>query len=88
MCSGNAPQFRSRNPKAVVLIECSKGYIWTIELNSHIGKSIEYKFIIIGQCGQVLWRLVLNLAFKTSRSMTLVVFCIEWEFNENIIFKA
>lgn len=79
---GDAPQFGSWNPKAAVPLEWSEGDIWTKEVDVPVGKQIEYKFILIGKRGELLWQPGPNRAFEASGHVASVVVSSEWELDE------
>jgi len=81
---GDAPQFGSWNPKTAVPLEWSEGDIWTTEVDVPVGKQIEYKFILVGKRGEVLWQPGPNRAFETSGSVASVEVSSEWELDEKI----
>lgn len=81
---GDAPQFGLWNPKAAIPLLWSEGDIWTTEVDVPVGKQIEYKFILIGKRGEVLWQPGPNRAFETSGSVASVEVSSEWELDEKI----
>lgn len=85
---GDAPQFGSWNPKAAVPLEWSEGDTWTTEVDVPVGKQIEYKFILIGKRGELLWQPGSNRVFETSGSVASVVVSSEWDLDEKIVSEA
>lgn len=85
---GDAPQLGSWKPKAAVPLEWSEGDIWTTDVDVPVGKQIEYKFILIGKRGELLWQPGPNRAFETSGSMGSVVVSSKWELDEKIASGA
>jgi len=53
-----------------------------------VGKQIEYKFILIGKRGELLWQPGPNQAFETSGSVASVVVSSKWELDEKIASEA
>jgi len=85
---GDAPQFGSWDPKAAVPLEWSEGDLWTKDVDVPVGKQIEYKFILIGKRGELLWQPGPNQAFETSGSVASVVVSSKWELDEKIASEA
>lgn len=85
---GDAPQFGSWNPKAAVPLDWSEGDIWTTEVDVPVGKQIEYKFILIGKRGELLWQPGSNRVFETSASVASVVVSSEWDLDEETVSEV
>ncbi|KAG5553194.1 hypothetical protein RHGRI_011154 [Rhododendron griersonianum] len=53
---GDDPSLGSWDPSSAIPLDWSEGHIWTAELEIPVGKSIQYKFILKGSTGHILWQ--------------------------------
>lgn len=76
---GDDPQFGTWNPKAALPLEWSEGDVWTTEVSVPMGKQIEYKFILKGKLGEILWQPGPNQVFDTLETVPSMVVSSIWE---------
>eukprot|EP01018_Ginkgo_biloba_P016362 Gb_41004 [translate_table: standard] len=84
---GDDPQFGTWDPKAALPLEWSEGDIWTKEVDVPVGKQIEYKFILIGKRGELLWQPGPNRTFETLESDSPMVVSSTWESDEKFTLE-
>lgn len=81
---GEDPQFGTWDPKAALPLEWSEGDIWTTQVNVPVGKHIEYKFILKGKSGEILWQPGPNQLFDTLETDLSMVVSSPWEEEEEV----
>lgn len=77
--AGDDPQFGTWNPKEALPLEWSEGDVWTTEVGVPMGKQIEYKFILKGKLGEILWQPGPNQVFDTLEEVPSMVVSSIWE---------
>ncbi|KAH9310972.1 hypothetical protein KI387_026007 [Taxus chinensis] len=85
---GEDPLLGTWDPKASLPLEWSEGDIWTTEVNVPVGKHIEYKFILRGKRGELLWQPGPNQVFDTLETVPSMVVSSPWEEEEVIISRT
>ncbi|KAI5080462.1 hypothetical protein GOP47_0003645 [Adiantum capillus-veneris] len=75
---GNDPIFGSWDVKAAIPMEWADGDIWTAEVNVPAEKEFEFKFVLTGEGGEVVWQPGSNRVFKTVGGISLLVVNEEW----------
>lgn len=53
---GDDPNLGSWDPSSAIPLDWSDGHLWTAELDIPVGKSIQYKFILKGSTGNIVWQ--------------------------------
>ncbi|CAI8601054.1 unnamed protein product [Vicia faba] len=76
---GDDPMLGSWNPLDALLMTWSDGHIWTLELDMPAGKSIQYKFILKGIEGDIIWQPGSDRVIQTWETMNRIVVSEDWE---------
>ncbi|GAU13966.1 hypothetical protein TSUD_262930 [Trifolium subterraneum] len=76
---GDNPMLGSWNPLDALPLTWSDGHIWTAELDMPAGKSIQYKFILKGKEGDIIWQPGPDRIIQTWETMNRIIVCEDWE---------
>lgn len=76
---GDDPMLGSWNPLDALLMTWSDGHIWTLELDMPAGKSIQYKFILKGIEGDIIWQPGSDRVIQTWETMNRIIVSEDWE---------
>ncbi|KAK7256891.1 hypothetical protein RIF29_30448 [Crotalaria pallida] len=76
---GDDPMFGSWNPSNALPMTWSDGHVWTYQLNIPAGKSIQFKFILKGKTGELIWQPGPDRILHTWEAMDRVTVCEDWE---------
>ncbi|KAK9168165.1 hypothetical protein Syun_000305 [Stephania yunnanensis] len=67
------------DPENAIPLEWSDGHIWTAELDVPVGKSIQFKFILKGATGKIVWQPGPDRVLQTWETKNLIVVSEDWE---------
>ncbi|KAK9159047.1 hypothetical protein Scep_005621 [Stephania cephalantha] len=67
------------DPENAIPLEWSDGHIWTAELDIPTGKSIQFKFILKGATGEIVWQPGPDRVLQTWETKNLIVVSEDWE---------
>ncbi|CAK8574863.1 unnamed protein product [Lathyrus sativus] len=76
---GDDPMLGSWNPLDALLMTWSDGHIWTLEVDMPAGKSVQYKFILKGIEGDIIWQPGLDRVIQTWETMNRIIVSEDWE---------
>ncbi|XP_010543884.1 PREDICTED: uncharacterized protein LOC104816652 [Tarenaya hassleriana] len=76
---GDDPVFGLWDPENAIPLNWSDGHVWTVDLDLPVGKSIEFKFILKGKTGIILWQPGQNRVFETLETSNTITICEDWE---------
>ncbi|KAK9986075.1 hypothetical protein SO802_031026 [Lithocarpus litseifolius] len=76
---GDDPKLGLWDPSSAIPLDWSEGHVWTAELDVPIGKSIQFKFILKGNAGKILWQPGPDRFFKTWETKNTIIVCEDWE---------
>ncbi|KAL7169673.1 hypothetical protein ACSBR2_034660 [Camellia fascicularis] len=79
---GDDIMFGSWDPLSAIPLDWSDGHVWTVELDIPIGKSIQFKFILKGSTGNILWQPGPNRILETWETKNTVLVSEDWDYNE------
>ncbi|GMP85810.1 hypothetical protein CsSME_00038842 [Camellia sinensis var. sinensis] len=79
---GDDIMFGSWDPLSAIPLDWSDGHVWTVELDIPIGKSIQFKFILKGSTGNILWQPGPNRILETWETKNTVLVSENWDYNE------
>ncbi|XP_028072123.1 uncharacterized protein LOC114274409 isoform X3 [Camellia sinensis] len=80
---GDDIMFGSWDPLSAIPLDWSDGHVWTVELQDiPIGKSIQFKFILKGSTGNILWQPGPNRILETWETKNTVLVSENWDYNE------
>ncbi|OIW07465.1 hypothetical protein TanjilG_24327 [Lupinus angustifolius] len=76
---GDDPMFGSWNPSNALPMTWSDGHVWTTHLNIPVGKPIQFKFILKGKTGDIIWQPGPDRILHTWEAMTRITVCEDWD---------
>ncbi|KAK2378914.1 Carbohydrate-binding fold [Trifolium repens] len=76
---GDDPMLGSWNPLDALPLTWSDGHIWTVDLDMPAGKSIQYKFILKGKEGDIIWQPGSDRILPTWETVNRIIVCEDWE---------
>ncbi|WJX42983.1 hypothetical protein P8452_30147 [Trifolium repens] len=76
---GDDPMLGSWNPLGALPLTWSDGHIWTVELDMPAGKSIQYKFLLKGKEGDIIWQPGSDRIIQTWETVNRIIVCEDWE---------
>ncbi|CAJ2655993.1 unnamed protein product [Trifolium pratense] len=76
---GDNPMLGSWDPLDALPLTWSDGHLWTVELDMPAGKSIQYKFILKGKEGDIIWQPGSDRIIQTWETMNRIIVCEDWE---------
>ncbi|KAL6998549.1 hypothetical protein U1Q18_008677 [Sarracenia purpurea var. burkii] len=69
----------SWDPSRSIPLDWSDGNIWTLELDVPIGKSIQFKFILKGSTGNILWQPGPDRILQTRETKNTILVSEDWD---------
>ncbi|XP_058099640.1 uncharacterized protein LOC131243993 isoform X2 [Magnolia sinica] len=78
--TGDDPIFGLWDPANAILLDWSEGHVWTIGLDIPIGKTIQFKFILKGINGEILWQPGPDRCFQTWETENTIIIFEDWEY--------
>ncbi|XP_061362810.1 uncharacterized protein LOC133306500 [Gastrolobium bilobum] len=76
---GDDPKLGSWDPLDALPMTWSDGHIWTVELDMPTGKSIQFKFILKGKGGDIIWQPGSDRIINTWETVNRITVCEDWE---------
>ncbi|CAJ1949046.1 unnamed protein product [Sphenostylis stenocarpa] len=76
---GDDPMLGSWDPMEALPMTWSEGHVWTAEQDIPAGKSIQFKFILKGKEGDIMWQPGSDRMIHTSETMNRITVCEDWE---------
>ncbi|XP_052174273.1 uncharacterized protein LOC127789349 [Diospyros lotus] len=76
---GDDPIFGSWDPSSATPLDWSEGHIWTVELDLPAGKTIQFKFIVKGTTGNILWQPGPNRILQTWETNNTISVSEDWD---------
>ncbi|CAL0304441.1 unnamed protein product [Lupinus luteus] len=76
---GDDPMLGSWNPSNALPMSWSDDHIWTTHLNVPAGKTIQFKFLLKGKTGDIIWQPGPDRILHTWESMDRVTICEDWD---------
>ncbi|KAJ1396151.1 Immunoglobulin-like fold [Sesbania bispinosa] len=76
---GDDPVLGSWDPSDALPMTWSDGHIWTAELDMPAGKSIQFKFILKGKGGNIVWQPGSDRIIQTWETLNRISVCEDWE---------
>ncbi|KAJ4835041.1 hypothetical protein Tsubulata_012834 [Turnera subulata] len=76
---GDDPMFGFWDPENAIPLTWSDGHIWNVELDVPIGKPIQFKFILKGVNGELLWQPDPDRIIHTWETENTIVVIEDWE---------
>ncbi|KAJ1411321.1 Immunoglobulin-like fold [Sesbania bispinosa] len=76
---GDDPVLGSWDPSDALPMTWSDGHIWTAELDMPAGKSIQFKFILKGKEGSIIWQPGSDRIMETWETLNRITVCEDWE---------
>ncbi|KAJ8753913.1 hypothetical protein K2173_000167 [Erythroxylum novogranatense] len=80
---GDDPMLGLWDPLSAIPMEWSDGHFWTVELDIPTGKAVQFKFILKGITGNVLWQPGPDRVLQTWETKYNIVVLEDWEAAEN-----
>ncbi|BAT97219.1 hypothetical protein VIGAN_09060300 [Vigna angularis var. angularis] len=79
---GDDPTLGSWDPLQALPMTWSEGHIWTAEKDMLVGKSIQFKFILKGKEGDIIWQPGSDRVIHTWETVNTITVCEDWENEE------
>ncbi|XP_057498879.1 uncharacterized protein LOC130783326 [Actinidia eriantha] len=79
---GDDPIFGSWDPLSAIAMDWSDGHTWTVKMDIPIGKSIQYKFILKGKTGNILWQPGPDRILQTWETNNTISVSADWDNSE------
>ncbi|KOM51814.1 hypothetical protein LR48_Vigan09g047300 [Vigna angularis] len=79
---GDDPTLGSWDPLEALSMTWSEGHIWTAEKDMLVGKSIQFKFILKGKEGDIIWQPGSDRVIQTWETVNTITVCEDWENEE------
>lgn len=79
---GNDPMLGLWDPTSAIPLDWSDGHIWTVEIDVPVGKTIQFKFIMRGSTGQIVWQPGPDRIFKAWETKNTLTVSEDWEHTE------
>ncbi|KAK6943519.1 Carbohydrate binding module family 20 [Dillenia turbinata] len=76
---GDDPVLGLWDPEGAIPLEWSDGHLWTLELDIPTEKSIQYKFILKGVTGKILWQPGPDRVLQTWETNNTICVTEDWE---------
>ncbi|XP_059626498.1 uncharacterized protein LOC132269353 [Cornus florida] len=76
---GNDPIIGSWNPSDAIPLTWSDGHIWTAKLDLPIGRSVQFKYILKQETGDIVWQPGPDRIFHTWQTENTIVVEEDWE---------
>ncbi|TKY63476.1 Cyclomaltodextrin glucanotransferase [Spatholobus suberectus] len=76
---GNDPMLGSWDPIDALPMTWSEGHVWTVEVDMPAGKSIQFKFILKGKGGNIIWQPGSDRMIQTWETINRIIVCEDWE---------
>ncbi|XP_027335139.1 phosphoglucan, water dikinase, chloroplastic isoform X2 [Abrus precatorius] len=76
---GDDPVLGSWDPSDALPMTWSDGHVWTVELDVPAGKLIQYKFILKGKGGNIIWQPGTDRIIHTWETTNRITVCEDWE---------
>ncbi|XP_021888635.1 uncharacterized protein LOC110807731 isoform X2 [Carica papaya] len=76
---GDHPTFGQWDPTKAIPLNWSDGHFWTAELDMSIGKVIQFKFILKGVDGEILWQPGPDRVLQTWETTNTIMVYEDWE---------
>ncbi|MED6167964.1 hypothetical protein PIB30_007635 [Stylosanthes scabra] len=76
---GDDPMLGSWDPLEALPMTWSDGHIWTVDLDIPAGNSIQYKFILKGKAGEIVWQPGTDRIISISENMNRLIVIEDWE---------
>ncbi|KAK7390653.1 hypothetical protein VNO78_25999 [Psophocarpus tetragonolobus] len=76
---GDDPILGSWDPLEALPMTWSEGHVWAVELDIPAGKSIQFKFILKGKDGNIIWQPGPDRVINIQETMNRTVVCEDWE---------
>ncbi|KAL6138859.1 hypothetical protein ACLB2K_064138 [Fragaria x ananassa] len=75
---GDDPILGSWDPERAIPMDWSDGNVWSVELDIPVGKSIQFKFILTGDAGNILWQPGPDRIFQTWETENTITVFEDW----------
>ncbi|XP_027908312.1 uncharacterized protein LOC114167424 isoform X1 [Vigna unguiculata] len=79
---GDDPSLGSWDPLEALPMTWSEGHIWTAEVDMPAGKLIQFKFILKGKEGDIIWQPGSDRVIQTWETVNTITVCEDWEYAE------
>ncbi|KAG5071284.1 hypothetical protein JHK86_006495 [Glycine max] len=76
---GGDPVLGSWDPLEALPMTWSEGHVWAVELDMPAGQSFQYKFILKGEGGDIIWQPGSDRLIHTWETMNRIVVLEDWE---------
>ncbi|KAE9592011.1 hypothetical protein Lal_00038402 [Lupinus albus] len=76
---GDDPMLGSWNPSNALPMTWSDDHIWTTHLNIPAGRTIQFKFLLKGKKGDIIWQPGPDRILHTWETMEKVTICEDWD---------
>ncbi|XP_043697868.1 uncharacterized protein LOC122648708 [Telopea speciosissima] len=76
---GDDSVFGLWDPSNAIPLEWSDGHIWTVELDLPVGKSVQFKFLLEGITGEVVWQPGADRLLQTWETKNTIIVSEDWE---------
>ncbi|KAK6943101.1 Carbohydrate binding module family 20, partial [Dillenia turbinata] len=76
---GDDPMLGLWDPESAIPLEWSDGHLWTLEMDIPMEKSIQYKFILKGITGKILWQPGPDRILQTWETNNTISVTEDWE---------
>ncbi|XP_014516815.1 uncharacterized protein LOC106774358 [Vigna radiata var. radiata] len=76
---GDDPTLGSWDPLEALPMTWSEGHVWTAEQDMPVGKSIQFKFILKGKEGDIIWQPGPDRVINTWETVNTITVCEDWE---------
>ncbi|PRQ42963.1 putative phosphoglucan, water dikinase [Rosa chinensis] len=75
---GDDPMLGLWDPERAIQMDWSDGNVWSVELDIPVGKSIQFKFILKGSAGNILWQPGPDRIFQTWETENTITVSEDW----------
>ncbi|KAK1311969.1 hypothetical protein QJS10_CPA07g00022 [Acorus calamus] len=79
LVTGDDPIFGMWDPSNAITLEWSDDHKWTAELDIPVRKTIQFKFILRGLSGEILWQPGSDRVFQTWETKNTIVVSEDWD---------
>ncbi|KAL3027459.1 hypothetical protein AAZX31_03G053700 [Glycine max] len=76
---GGGPVLGSWDPLEALPMTWSEGHVWAVELDMPAGQTFQYKFILKGEGGDIIWQPGLDRLIHTWETKNRIVVLEDWE---------
>ncbi|KAF7845381.1 Phosphoglucan, water dikinase, chloroplastic [Senna tora] len=76
---GDDPIMGAWDPSNALPMTWSEGHVWFVEMDIPVGKTIQFKFILKGVAGDIIWQPGSDRVIQTWETVNRISICEDWE---------